>query len=143
MIDCELFLYADDTCLVYQPKDVKEIEQDLKTNFPNDFYWFIDNNQSIRFGYEKTKSILFGIKYKVNKVGSLDISYGVINIKQYKAVTYLGCSLDGNLSGESMALKVINKINSRCLYWKNRFISQPVRRLSTRKQMAMAQSKFE
>lgn len=58
-------------------------------------------------------------------------------------MTYLGCSLDGNLSGESMALKVINKINSRCLYWKNRFISQPVRRLSTRKQMATAQSKFE
>ena len=78
MIDCELFLYADDTCLVYQPKDVREIEQDLKSTFPNDFYWFIDNRQSIHVGYEKSKSILFGIKYKVNKVGSLDIRYALV-----------------------------------------------------------------
>ena len=28
-------------------------------------------------------------------------------------VTYLGCLLDETYSGESMALKVINKINSR------------------------------
>ena len=28
-VDCDLFLYADDSCLVYQYKDVKAIERNL------------------------------------------------------------------------------------------------------------------
>ena len=49
---------------------------------------------------------------------------------QYSKVTYLGCELDENLSGEAMALKVMNKINDRlsflyrkidtyCVIWKS------------------------
>ena len=70
-------------------------------------------------------------KHRLNKVTSLEIKYGKIHIKQYHTVTYLGCLLDETLSGESMALKVINKINSkvRFLYRKNRFLSLPLCRL--------------
>ena len=52
-------------------------------------------------------------------------------MKQYHTVIYLGCALDENLSGETMTLKVISKINCRprFLYRKNRFSSQPLRRL--------------
>ena len=32
-VDCDLFLYADDSCLVYQHKDVSKIEQNLNKNF--------------------------------------------------------------------------------------------------------------
>ena len=32
-VDYDLFLYADDSCLVYQHKDVKETERKLKINF--------------------------------------------------------------------------------------------------------------
>ena len=32
-VDCDLFLYADDSCLVYQYKDVKEIERNLNKFF--------------------------------------------------------------------------------------------------------------
>ena len=41
-------------------------------------------------------------------------------------VTYLKCVLDEMTSGESIALKVINNINSKLkfLYKKNRFLSQ-------------------
>ena len=28
-VDCDLFLYADDSCLLYQHKDVKEMERNL------------------------------------------------------------------------------------------------------------------
>ena len=42
---------------------------------------------------------------------TLDINYGDIKTKQYYKVIYLGCELDENLSGEVMALKVINKVN--------------------------------
>ena len=54
-----------------------------------------------------------------------------IKIKQYSKVTYLGCILDETLSGESMAIHVINKINSRLrfLYRQNRYLSFPLCRL--------------
>ena len=32
-VDCELLLYADDTCLIFQHKDITEIEMPLNKNF--------------------------------------------------------------------------------------------------------------
>ena len=93
-VDCNLFLYADDSCLVYQHKDVKEIERNLNKNFSNVFDWFVDNKLSIHFGEEKTKCIIFGTKHRLNKVNSLETKYGEIHSKQYHTVTYLGCLLD-------------------------------------------------
>ena len=131
VVDCDLFLYADDSCLVYQYKDVKEIEKNLNKNFSNVCDWFVDNKLSIHLGEDKTKYILFDTKYGLNKVSSLDIKYGEIDIEQYHTVTYLGCLLDETLSGELVALKVINNINSRLRFLcrNNRFLSPPLRRL--------------
>ena len=70
--------------------------------------------------------MLFGTKHRLNKVSSLDIKYGEIHIKQYHTVTYLGCSLDKTLSGELMALKVVNKIDSRLIFL---FLTPPPCRL--------------
>ena len=42
-VDCDLFLYPDDSCFVYHHKDVKEIERYLHKNFPNVCDWFVDN----------------------------------------------------------------------------------------------------
>ena len=68
---------------------------------------------------------------KVKKCKPLNIHYKNIKIKQYSKVTYLSCILDETLSGESMAIHVINKINSRLrfLYRQNRYLSFPLRRL--------------
>ena len=46
-------------------------------------------------------------------------------------MTYLGCILDETMSGEPMALKVINKTNSRLtiLLRKNKFLTPVLRRL--------------
>ena len=130
-VTCDLLLYADDTCLVFQHKDVIEIETVLNKNFSSLCDWFIDNKLSIHFGEKKTKSILFNSKHKVKKCKPLNIHYKNIKIKQYSKVTYLGCILDETLSGESMAIHVINKINSRLrfLYRQNRYLSFPLRRL--------------
>lgn len=54
--------------------------------------------------------MLFGTKCKLSLVSGLDIRHGGIHIKQYYKVTYLASSSD---TGESMVLKVIDKINSR------------------------------
>ena len=130
-VDCDLFLYADNSCLVYQHKDMKEIDRNVNKKFSDICDWFVDNKLSIPFGAGKIKCILFGTKHRLNKVSSLDIKYGAIYIKQYHTVTYLGCSLDETLSGELMVLKVISKINSRLifLHGKNRFLSLPFCRL--------------
>ena len=122
-------LYVND--MKHQHKDVSKIEQNLNKNFSNICNWFVNNKLSIQFGEDKTKCILFGAKQKLNKSGSLNIKHSTIQIKQYHTVTYLGCVIDENLSGETMALKVISKISCRLsfLYRKNRFLSQPLCRL--------------
>ena len=80
-VTCDLLLYADDTCLVFQHKDVIEIETVLNKNFSSLCDWFIDNKLSIHFGEEKTKSILFSSKHKVKKFKPLNIHYKNIKIK--------------------------------------------------------------
>ena len=103
-VDCDLFLYADDTCLLFQHKDLERIKEELTKNFSNICDWFVDNKLSIHFGEDKTKSILFSTKNRKRKIGTLDILYGDVKVKQYSKVTYLGCELDECLSGEAMVL---------------------------------------
>ena len=129
-VRCEILLYADDTCLIFQGKDTKEIERNLTTNFNALCDWFIDNKLSIHLGEEKTKSILFSGKQRpTNDI--LTIKHQDITLKQYKIVTYLGCLLDEKNSGESMALEVIKKINGKLkfLWRKQKFLNPCLRRL--------------
>ena len=50
-VDCELFLYTDDSCLVYQHhRDAKAIEAKLNINFSTVCNWFVDNRLSTHFG---------------------------------------------------------------------------------------------
>ena len=54
-----------------------------------------------------------------------------IEIKQHSVVTYLGSVLDENLSGESMATKMLEEINGKLkfLYRKQNFLDSSLRRL--------------
>ena len=130
-VKSNLFLYADDSCLIFQGKDVIEIEKQLNGDFTNICEWFLDTRLSIHFDEDKTKSILFASKCKIKKVPKLKINYKNIQIKQHSKVTYLGCILDETMSGESVTLKVINKINSRLkfLHRKNKFLTPAICRL--------------
>ena len=73
-IDCDLFLYADDSCLVFQHKNVRDIKINLNKFFSNYCDRFVNNRLSIHFGEDKTKSILFAPKNKINKIGKLNIT---------------------------------------------------------------------
>ena len=53
----------------------------------------------------------FGSKLQLKNPGKLNIMYNGNEIKQYSKVTYFGCLLDETMSGESMELKTIRKIN--------------------------------
>ena len=78
-VNCDL-LYADDTGLIFQHKDINIIEQQLNGNFSNIYDWFVDNKLSIHFGEDKTKSILFAPSNKCKKIRKLNISYGSLKI---------------------------------------------------------------
>ena len=130
-VDCDLLLYADDSCLVITDNNIKTIENKLNRDFNSICEWFVENKLSIHFGEDKTKSILFGSKHRLKNLNELDIRHGDIKIKQNSKVTYLGCVLDNNLSGESMAIKVMKTVNSRLnfLYRKQTFLDCALRRL--------------
>ena len=98
---CELLLYTDDTCLIFQHKDITEIDSALNKSFSMLCDWFVDNKFSIYFGEDKTKSILFGTKHKIKKSKPLNIRYNDIKIKQYSKFTYLGCIFDETLQENS------------------------------------------
>ena len=87
-VTCDLLLYADDTGLIFQYKDISIIEQQLNRNFSNICNWFVDNKLSIYFGEDKTKSILFAPLNNCKKLRKLNISYGSLKIKQYSEVTF-------------------------------------------------------
>ena len=122
-VNCDLFLYADDSGLTFQHKDVHKIEHQLNKDFANLCECFVDNKLSIHLGKEKTKCILFGSKLKLKNAGKLNIMYNGIEIKKYSRVAYLGCLLDETVSGESMALRTTKKINQKLkfLHKKNWF----------------------
>ena len=93
--------------------------------------WFVASKLSIHFGQGKTKSMSFGTKHKLWNAKFLNIVYNGIEIKQHAKVKYLGCILDESLSVESIALNVIDKINShlKFLHWQNCFLTPSLRRL--------------
>ena len=130
-VTCELYLYADDSCLIYQHKDLDVINEKLCLDFSKLCDWFIDNKLSIHFGEDKTKCILFASKNKIKKVGQLNIFYRDVIIKQFSKLTYLGGLLDQTMSGDEMALNVIRKVNNRIkfLYRKNEFLTPKLRRI--------------
>ena len=125
-VDCDLLLCADDSCLIFRDRDTEKIDSTLNKNFNSLCDWFLENKLSIHFGDDKTKSILFGRK-KCKNLKNLNIKRGEIKIKQHLMVTYLGCVLDENLSGESMATKMLGKINGKLkfLYGKQSFLITP------------------
>ena len=122
------YLYADDTSIFCQHKDVTEIENVWNKEFANVCDWFVDNKLSIHFGEDKTKCILFS---RDKNLPELNITYNDNRIKQYRMVEYLGCCLDANLSGESVAMKSLRKINTKLqfLYRQNEYRNPKLRRL--------------
>ena len=131
-VNCELFLYADDSALVVSGKSVKDIQDTLSYELGNIHEWLVDNCLSLHLG--KTEAILFGPKRKLKSV-TLDVECNGIKITNQTCVTYLGAQLDNNLSGENMANKVLKKVNARI-----KFLYRNVSYLNvtTRKMLASA-----
>ena len=75
---------------------------------------YLDSKLTIHFGEDQTKSsIILASKRKVKMLQKLPITYNKIRIKNHSRVNYLGCILQETMYGESMADKVISKVNVR------------------------------
>ena len=129
--ECDVRLYADDTCLSYTHKTVKTIEDKLNNDFNSLCDWFVDNKLSIHFGEDKTKSILFSPKNLRKRAEPIVIKRHDVTLKQFSTVEYLGCLLDETLSGQEMALKVLKKVNGklRFLYRQGKYLNPRLRRM--------------
>ena len=114
------YIYADGTCIFYQYKDIHKIEDVLTKHFSTVCDCFVDKKLSIHFGKYKTKCNLFS---ETKLSSESNITYGNHNIKLCHTVEYLGSHLDSNLSGESMATKVFEKVNAKLkfLYRQNKY----------------------
>ena len=66
--------------------------------------------------------MFFANVFKIKKVRKPNIKYGDIQIKQ-NSNKYLGCMLDEIVSGEAMAISIVNKFNKKLkfLYQKYNF----------------------
>ena len=126
-----LLLNVDDSWILYQHKEIDEIEKLLNKDFESICDWFVDKYKykyrlSILFGEDKTKSILSASKRRSKNVRQLNLRDKHENTMQRLQLTYLECVLDKTMSGESVALKVTNKINEKLtfLYRKDRHITK-------------------
>ena len=63
-VKSNLLLYADDSCLMYQHRDVNEIEKQLNNNFENFCDWFVDNKLNIHFGEDKPNLLFLQVSVK-------------------------------------------------------------------------------
>ena len=103
-------------------KELKELWKSLKylglSNI-NPISNFIERISKIYSFYKRLFKILFwsrissGAGSLLTKLCKLNIIYKNINVKQQKQATYLGSVLDKSMSGESLALKVINMTNRK------------------------------
>ena len=74
-VKSNLFFYVDDSCLMYQNRDVKEFENQLNMNFENVCGWPLENKLSMYFGKDKTELIIFLRKRKIKSQRKLNVKY--------------------------------------------------------------------
>ena len=97
-----------------QDKDVRKIQDFLNKEILTLCAWFVYNKLSIHFGDDKAKCVLF---YKTKSSVKLNVFYGDHDIKQYHTIEYLRCHHDSDLSGESLAMKVLKKVNEKVFFF--------------------------
>ena len=106
-----ILLYADDAAILVSDDLVDETEARLGTAFETISIWLIDNKLSLHL--VKTESILFGTKRKLLNCRNLNVSCNGVNIETKTSVKYRGASIDNCLSGDSMALSIMQKANCK------------------------------
>ena len=128
-VTCDLCLYADDSMLIVSGKNVVEIEKSLTVEMNDISDWLTSNKLSLHLG--KTETILCASKKKLKKNSKLNITCNGIQLEAKSKVKYLGAVIDQDLSGTSMAVNIIKKVNGglKFLYRKKNLLNFKCRKL--------------
>ena len=128
-VNCDLFLYADDSTLLVSGKNPAVIKNTLSIELNAIRGWLEENKLSIHLG--KTESILIASKIRLARTDSLKISCGSVAIESKSKITYLGLTFDNDMSFSSMGNSVIKKVNAKLkfLYRKSAFFGTNERKL--------------
>ena len=95
-VNCDLFLYADDSTLLVSGKNPAVIQNTLSIELNDIRGWLEENKLSIHLG--KTESILIASKIRLARTDSLKISCGSVTIESKSKITYLGLTFDNDMS---------------------------------------------
>lgn len=128
-VSCDLFLYADDSALMVSGKSVRDIESQLCKELHSMSEWLVSNKLSLHLG--KTESILFGSKKKLKSRKNMNIVCNGNVIVAKDSVKYLGAIIDQDMSGRSMGVSAIKKINKglKFMYRKKDFFDTKCRKM--------------
>ena len=78
-VNCDLFLYADDSTLMVSGKHPTDIQKSLRNELNSVRGWLEENKLSIHLG--KTESILIASKIRLARTDSLQIYCGNVAIE--------------------------------------------------------------
>ena len=110
-VNCDLFLYADDSSLLVSGENPAVIQNTLSIGLNAIRGSLEENKLSIHLG--KTESILIASKIQLTRTDSLKISCGSVAIESKSKITYLGLTFDNDMSFSSMGNSVIKKVNAK------------------------------
>ena len=98
VVKFELFSHANDTCLVFESRNVMDIDKQPDEYF-GDMQWYAANNLSIHIREDETKPIHRALKQKIKKVPKLSIIYNYLNETIFLSHLFLSCILEETISG--------------------------------------------
>ena len=105
-VNCDLFLYADDSTLLVSGTNPADIQNRLSIELNAIRGCLEENKLSIHLG--NTESILIASKIRLAITDSLKIACGSLAIESKSKITYLGLTFDNYMSiGNSVIKKVI------------------------------------
>ena len=86
-VNCKLFLYADDSCLLVSGKNDKNIKNTLSHELQNVSDWLVDSKLSLHL--RKTESIICGSQKRLKKKKELNVVCNGAKIDSKPSVNYL------------------------------------------------------
>ena len=109
--ECKVFLYADDTAIMFSAKSYAEIEQALNQDLTNISKWMSANKLTLNAS--KTKAMTFGTPQKLRHYNDLQIDINDENIETVEEFKYLGMWFDKHLTWKTHIDKMAKKISQK------------------------------
>jgi hypothetical protein len=107
----KIFLYADDTLLLFASNDTNKIKRALEQDLKHATEWFSINK--LHLNVNKTKWTLFGTWQRLRLSDLPDISVNGENLEHVDEYKYLGLHLDSHLDWNHHISHVAGKISKR------------------------------